>query len=165
MGRFTARTFAIVCGSLLALVFALGPVGGVAHAEPGPRPTLTPAPPEPAPAPPEPAPAPPVKAPAAPADEAPAAPAPTPRPAIVVQLQPIAPVKPVEPQSAPDQPYLFGATQPVRYQPDTSAPAAERIGAQLSVTDLLSWRALLASVAAFLIVGATIMGRRRIVRL
>lgn len=166
MSRSYFRLILGMFGLVLALSFNLGRFG-VAHAEPGPRPTLTPVPPVSEPAPPA----------AAPAavqqeDEAPA-PTAKPRKAIVVMVTPIAPVQPVTaaPEAAvqPVQP-VEGVNFNVRYvvPGNEAAPAATGVahvaGSGSLLSSLLNNRALIVSLIALDIMAMCVVLRRRFAR-
>ena len=165
MSRSHLRLGLVMFSLLLALGFSFGSAG-VAHAEPGPRPTLTPIPPvtEPAPVPPA--------APQQVVEE----PAPTakPRKSIVVVVTPIAPVQPVTvaPESAvaPASPLLEGANFNVRYvvpgneTTTAAATAANVAGSTNLLSSLFSNQALLIGLMALDIMAICVVVRRRFAR-
>ncbi len=160
MKRYQVRVSGLVSAAALAIVLGAGSSAGVAHAEPGPRPTLTPVPPVAAPTVPD-APA----APAAPREEAVAAPTPKPRRMIMAVVTPIAPVRPTGAAGEPaaQAPVVVeGTNVDVRYVAPAEVATAPMVATtNTGANGLLGYRSLLVSLIALDIMGVCMLLRRR----
>ena len=155
MARSYARLFAVI----FCLAIALGFVGpaGVAHAEPGPRPTLTPIPPMAEPV-------------VVPEEEAEPVPTGRPRRTFRVVLTPVAPVQATAlPESVTDlmiQPSVQAPDVQVRYVvPGQAVSGVAAVASPVQSTtlfdDLLSYRALLIGLITLNVIGICLLLRRR----